>query len=396
MNKVLTAVTMFLGLAIPGLAQNKLVGEAPFKMHGAHIILSGSVNGSAEFDFAFDTGAMGVFMDQGKAEEIGLKVTGKMPVMGASGERKTVETSTGNTININGVEFKNTTLVLRDDSGSIKSGRIHHCVLGYPQLSQYVTEFDYDNWVIRFYEPEGYRYKGNGKGVDIDLGMRIPMMEVAFILSDNTRVEGKTIVDTGASMAASLNTPVTKQYQLIEKADRFASKIGRGGTGSFVIKESRINGVSLAGYQFDNVPTGLSTLEKGPTASNMFIGLVGNYILNRFNITFDYANSKMYLEPNRKFNDDFRVNCSGLQYAHYPTGRGGFVVELVDEGSPAANIGIQKGDQLIKIGGKPVTEYAYNELIDLLSTDGKKLSMEWLSKSDGKLKKAKMTLAKLI
>ncbi|MCG8331590.1 MAG: aspartyl protease family protein [Chitinophagales bacterium] len=375
-------------------AQNKLVGETKFKMHGAHVVIKASVNGSDPIDFVFDSGAQGAMIDETLANWIGLPVSGEIPVMGASGKRRTVKSSEGIVVTVNGVEFEKTSMIITDMSESKKFGRIHDGVLGFPLLSQYITEFDYQTSTIRFYEKEGYQYDGKGKEVAIDLSMRIPITDIELTLADNTKIGGKAMIDTGASSATSLNSPVVAENKMIENASKMISREGHGLTGSFLVHETRIPGVALAGFEFENVPATLSTATKGPKASDQYLGIIGNYIMNRFKITFDYSNRKMYLEPNDAYRSDFQVNCSGIQYHHYTTANNGFLITRVEEHSPAAKAGIKKGDELMKVNGKHVRKYGHNELLSLLSTDGKRVTLEWLS--EGKVSRARITLKELI
>lgn len=42
-------------------------------------------------------------------------------------------------------------------------------------------------------------------------------------------------------------------------------------------------------------------------------GSIGNEILRRFRVIFDYADERLYLEKNKNFKQSFLVNKSGLQ-----------------------------------------------------------------------------------
>src|SRR5690606_30735770 len=129
--------------------------------------------------------------------------------------------------------------------------------------------------------------------------------------------------------------------------------------------------------------------------------------------TFDYKNKKIRLKKNHNFNNPFNYNMSGLTLEHegvelvkeerranVNSNRGNqnenlsrnsisittefhfslvpkFVVADVREGSPAALAGVEKGDEVISINGKPCYEYKLYELIEMFSTDeGKRISME--------------------
>ena len=142
-------------------------------------------------------------------------------------------------------------------------------------------------------------------------------------------------------------------------------------------------------------------------------GSLGGGFLSRFTVTFDYANQLVRFKKNRKFNDSFNYNMSGLTLEHVGvelvkeerqakvnSNRGNpnesltlnsisvttevhftlvpkYVVVDVREGSPAALAGIQKEDEIVTINGKPCYQYKLYELMDMFSRDeGKRISLE--------------------
>jgi C-terminal processing protease CtpA/Prc len=131
-------------------------------------------------------------------------------------------------------------------------------------------------------------------------------------------------------------------------------------------------------------------------------------------VTFDYGNKLVRFKKNRKFSEPFNYNMSGLTLEHegvelvkeerqasVNTNRDNqnesltvnsisittevhfslvpkYVVVDVREGSPAALAGIQIGDEIITINGKPSYQYKLYELIDLFSSDeGRRISIEF-------------------
>lgn len=378
-----------------GSAQNKLVAEIPFVIHGAHVMIEASVNGSEPIKFVFDTGAQGASMDSALAKKIGLKADGQ-PVlaMGASGERIELERSTNNTLTIGGLKFENSTFSLKDMAGSRSIGRIHQGVLGYPQLSLYVVEFDYQNSVLRFYDQEEYSYSGQGVTMDIDVSMRIPQIDLEFETKDGAKERGRAFVDTGASSTISLNTPVVERNDMINKAGKTYKRLGLGLTGAFEVYTGRIKSASFGDFTFTDLPVTMSTSKTGLKASNRVLGVIGNNVMKRFKVTFDYAKGKMYLEPNQFYKEAFKVNCSGLSYHHKLTANKGLEIIAVIPDSPVAQIGLKPGDELMSVNGKSVDEYELNELAMLLETDGKKIKIAWLS--NGELHTARVRLRALI
>ncbi len=72
-----------------------------------------------------------------------------------------------------------------------------------------------------------------------------------------------------------------------------------------------------------------------------------------------------------------------------------FVIAEIREGSPAAIIGLKKGDEILKINRRPAYKFKLFEIISLFSSEeGKVISME-ISRN-GVKSKVKFTLKKVI
>ena len=80
---------------------------------------------------------------------------------------------------------------------------------------------------------------------------------------------------------------------------------------------------------------------EGAFASEDFAGNIGNRILERFRVTFDYERRHVYLEPGKRYLDrDHLTRCGVLM-----TRSGGVVrVASVLSGSPADRGGLRDGD----------------------------------------------------
>ena len=161
-------------------------------------------------------------------------------------------------------------------------------------------------------------------------------------------------------------------------------------------------------------------------------GSVGGGFLSRFTVIVDYGNRKMRLKKNKNFNSPFHYNMSGLTLEHdgknyvkqaretsqsetrlangIPRSSSvvnipvyiefefnlvpRFVVVEVLEGSPAAQAGIEKGDEITRINATAAHKYHLAELIELFShKEGSTIKME--IKRNGMILKKKFVLGKL-
>jgi len=75
-------------------------------------------------------------------------------------------------------------------------------------------------------------------------------------------------------------------------------------------------------------------------------GLIGNQILKRFNVIFNYERREIYLKPNGLYREPFEYSYSGMELYYIA---GAIIVGSIVKGSPADNAGIKEGDVVITI-----------------------------------------------
>jgi C-terminal processing protease CtpA/Prc len=105
---------------------------------------------------------------------------------------------------------------------------------------------------------------------------------------------------------------------------------------------------------------------EGSESSTEYDGSFNNGFLSEFKVILDYSHSQMILERSYKTSPDL----SGLEIvAELPRFRT-FVVNAVEENSPAAVAGIQEEDTIIAIDGQPTARLTLRELRHLFTQPG--------------------------
>ena len=108
---------------------------------------------------------------------------------------------------------------------------------------------------------------------------------------------------------------------------------------------------SAGSSAFDDVLASFPVAEhERPGGFDFGDGNLGAEILKRFNVTFDYAASRMVLEKSQRFADPFEREMSGLAFDFEQDGT--LAVQTVLPGSPAAAAGIAEGDRILSIDGQ--------------------------------------------
>ena len=110
-------------------------------------------------------------------------------------------------------------------------------------------------------------------------------------------------------------------------------------------------------------------------SSEGFGGILGSDILQQFEITFDLKNNTIFLKPDTLYQrDPYRYVTIGIQIAK--NGQGGFEIMSVWKDSPAARAGLQQGDVLKAVDGKPVDTFTAQQVSSMLhAKDGTELKL---------------------
>ena len=106
-----------------------------------------------------------------------------------------------------------------------------------------------------------------------------------------------------------------------------------------------------------------------------FDGIIGNDILKRFNIAYDHINSKLYLTPNSLFDQDFRLDCSGM-VLRYESDDDEILVGQVFENSSAEIVGVRVGDKLKAVNFSPAYNFDLVEIREMLMDPGGNVDLE--------------------
>lgn len=404
----------------------------PFRLVNNLPIVEVEINGTL-LSFILDTGVKStILFSLEKADSLQLRNTSPVLLQGlGSGGSVEALKSLNNNIKIGDAVDRDHTLFIIFDSTlnfSPRMGIPIHGILGNEFFQNFIVKINYTSKVITIYDPLKYPLKPCKKCEDLPLNFvgNKPYISLK-VVSENTQDEVKLLVDSGSSDVLWLFGD--RDFISDSPKNYFEDFLGLGLSGNIYGKRARVPELIIGDYHLKEVNT--SFPEEDAILKARYYedrdGSVGGGFLSRFTVTFDYGNKKVRLKKNHNFNDPFNYNMSGLTLEHeglelvkeerqanVKSNRGNpsesltmnsisvttelhfslvpkYVVADVRESSPAALAGIEKGDEVISINGKPCYEYKLYELIEMFSTDeGKKISMEL--KRDGYFNKVKFFL----
>ncbi len=388
LRKLLRYITISIllvsGSGLPSFAQSfhltngKKSKTLSFKYIKNLIIIPITINGKGPYNFVLDTG-IGIMLitDPSLTDSLGLKNLRTLRITGfGEGEELSAFVTPSLYIGIGGNDIigEISAAILKEDSFNLSSytGTPVHGLIGYEFFSSFIVKLNYSVNTIKLYSQRVTYVPRRGHKIPITIEDRKPYLTAAVSIKPGASSSAKLIIDTGAGHPVSLETDFGLPYQVPEPNIR--ANLGVGLNGVINGHIARIPSLEIGKYKFKNVITAFPDYKDaaGKFPSINRNGNIGNSILRRFSVVFDYNNSCIYLKPNFRFKEAFEHDMSGLELAWGGPDYKRLFIARIEEGSAAEEAGLQENDEIIDINLKPVNEMGMEDIYDLLRSGNKR------------------------
>lgn len=374
--------------------------EIPFEQHNNLIIIPVTINRFLTLKFILDTGVENaIITEKVYADILDLNYIREITIDGP-GLIDSVEAYIANQVTFGlpgGVIGQNmNVLVLKEDYLKLSEniGENVYGIIGYDIFSRFVVEINYDNNILTLHDPKKFKPSKRKAALPLEIRGSKPFMN-ATIKQGNETASLDIMVDTGASHAALIDYNYLTGISLPEKT--IETRLGRGIAGDIPGYLGRIDHVKIDNFDFSEMLVSApfdgaynKVIKRGAR-----IGTFGGELLNRFNVTFDYRNKKVYLSQGERYKDAFEYDMSGLSLNAVGPELDSIKVIDVQQGGPAYMADVKKGDFVHSINGKSLKYHTLSDLYETLqSKDGKIIRMKLYR--DGKIEKVKFRLKKII
>jgi Aspartyl protease/PDZ domain len=216
-------------------------------------------------------------------------------------------------------------------------------IIGYSLLSRYIIKINYDSLYMDICSRGSLRYPRGG----YLLKPIISTLPVQFArIKDEKAYNLRFLHDIGAGVCLMLSKDFVEDSTLLQKKRKLWPKDGEGIGGKISMNLTIVKELKIGPYRFRNVPTYIFEDTYNVTSYPYLGGLIGNDILRRFNVIFNYQKRDIHLVPNSHFRDPFDYSYSGIEL-YFIDGR--IEIGSVAAGSPAEQAGIKQGDVVIAI-----------------------------------------------
>jgi hypothetical protein len=365
----------------------------PFDIVDNRVFIDVRLNGRGPFRFILDTGAGGVTITPEVVAQLALQVSDAGEGQGVG--EKTVHSGSARLarVQIGDLQLADVESNVTDmgDESQVFGTKKLDGIIGLIVFERMVVKHDYVSRVLTFTAPDKFDYSGAGVVVHFDRPRQIPV--VAGVLDG---VPGNFGVDTGARSSLLLYGPFCAQNKLQEKYDAKLEGVTGWGIGGPVrsllarAKELQIGDVTV-----HDLVIRLSAQKTGLTTSSAMAGLIGPDVLSQFDVTFDYARSRIIFEKNKNYGRRDSYDRAGIWMGQDKDGKHFTVVDVI-AGGPGAAAGVNVGDQILTINGKSTADMVLPDVRETIrrAAVGDKLTL--LLESGGKDRTAVVVLKDLV
>ncbi|MGB0862552.1 MAG: PDZ domain-containing protein [Saprospiraceae bacterium] len=372
----------------------------PFELINNLIVIPLKINGF-ELKFVVDTGVKyTILVDKVYSDILQIQYQRRIELIGA--DRNQVMTAlVAPDVNMRlGRVFnpKETILVLEEDFLKFDEvfGQDVHGIIGHELFKNFIVKIDYDNKRLTLYKHEKFRTpKKSYKAFDIELSFGKPYIIAPVTFHNNDTVNTRVLLDTGASFNLLLDVNSNPKINFPPKT--LHGDMGRGLGGLLDGLVGRVPRLNFTPFSFENIITFYQsdTVFSELNELSNRNGIIGNGILKRFKVIFDYRNQKLYLSKGKSYNAPFLFDMSGIILEEGDNEATSFKIKEILPNTPAEQVGLLPEDEIIKINythGKHLTRIFIKNL--LKSKKNKKIRLVILR--NGEKIKVKFRLKELI
>lgn len=216
-------------------------------------------------------------------------------------------------------------------------------IIGYSLFSRYILKINYDSLKIDICSKGSIRYpRGGFLFRPILSTLPVQYARIKDESTHNTRF----LHDIGAGVCLMLSQDFVDDSALLQKKRKLWPKDGEGIGGKISMNLTIVKELKIGPYRFRNVPTYIFEDAFNVTSYPYLGGLIGNDILRRFNVIFNYPKRDIHMVPNSHYREPFDYSYSGIEL-YFIAGQ--IQIGTVAKGSPAELAGIEEGDELIAV-----------------------------------------------
>lgn len=359
MKKLFLCILLCTVCVIACRSQNSVL---PFKYYG-HLYCPVVLNDSVKGNFVFDTGADYLYLDTLFLYRSPLPqkntVNAYLPGVGAKPQKVKMirDKYTCDYGPLALVPPYTVTIELRSMLGRYADG-----IVGMHLLKDSVFAVDYVKEEIRLLDPADFSTQGYEK-IPITIRKNRIYVKAAVQVTPQKQIAGEFLLDMGNGGALDLTSACAREHDLAriipEKIRTYTNWGGVGGASSSYV--FRADTFCIGDRRIERPVISYSADTKGALSERDYIGLIGNGILNRFDLIVDIPGKCLWLRPNKNISRPYGITTTGFSFVDRTDLYDGWVVRALYEGLAAEKAGLQIGDLILRVNDRDTRDVSIEE-----------------------------------
>lgn len=335
--------------------QNEII--LPFDYHQGFIIVDIIFHKKIPLKFILDTGAENsVLLKKQYAEILKIPYSKRIKLLGSDMNRDIfAHVCNGIYLQlVNTQTIKSNIIVLEEDMIFLEEyiGKPIDGILGAEFFRGLILKINYKRMEITISNPNTFNYKKlkNYESFDIEIINSKPYIDCKTSVLPGKETVSKLLLDTGASLTTMFHNNTDSLLILPEQI--IMGNLGKGLGGEISGFVGKVHKLNIGTYEFNNLVSSFQDLEDIVLKAEKVIrnGLIGNHLLERFDVVFDLHHSKLYLKAHKNYNKNFEFDKSGITLYAFGENLHEYYIRHIVEGSPADEAGLLPGDIIKKVG----------------------------------------------
>ena len=349
--------------------------EVPFEITSNKPFVQVTINGSTPRWFILDTGCSGGSVIARRcADELKLELSEPVSTHLGAGAGVSVGVATTPDVTLSLASDTMSVPALRVfplDHVSPYEGRRVEGLLGEDFMRGHVVTIDYARQTLRVFEPASFQVPAGGVTIPIRLEYGLVVARGSITPAGQTPIPCRFIIDTGVRTTLVLFHPFSLAHHLLgPQGSGISGTIGGGAGGETRGDMGRLASMSIGTVTIARPTAMCSRDTAGVFADRDPDGIVGGELLRHYRVTFDYPHQRLILEPAAGPEVAFDYDMSGMFLVGEGDDFSRVTIKLVADHTPAREAGLERGDEIVAIDGRPAGGFKLDEVRGMFRKPG--------------------------
>ncbi|MDR2146956.1 MAG: PDZ domain-containing protein [Tannerella sp.] len=332
-----------------------------------HIYFPSQVD-SISGNFLFDTGADGLYLDSTFYATNRFRkfkfANGTLPGAGAGKPQKVLIIK--DTVSFTIQNYDNNlsfipVFLLKPILGDFADG-----IIGREPFLDKIMEINYFHEYIRLHNDVSAIDTSGYERISMKKERNRLFVPATIHINETVSIQEYLLLDLGSGGSIDITSPTADKYKLPEEITgkiSYFTKYG-GISGQSSSYYFRANSIEIGKYRLDNVTMRYTEDKSGALSSDKHAGLLGNEVLERFDIIIDFKKNDLYFKPNSNYGKPFDFSKLGFGYVDRNVTMDAWIVTGLFKGSNAEIAGLEIDDKIISINGIDIHDISLKKQSD--------------------------------